>query len=227
LDAATAAALRQACARLSQDEATRVVVLSGSGPAFCAGSGEVPPDADPRLHLAQASAAPALAALPFPVIAAIHGEALDQGLELALACDLRLADESARLGLTQVPRGSLPWDGGTQRLPRLVGRSRALEMLLTGRTLDAAEAAAIGLVHRVVPPGQLIPTARAWAEELAARAPIALRYAKEAVRQGLELTLDQGLRLEADLYFLLFSTRDRSEGLAASREKRAPFFEGR
>ena len=227
LDAALAAELRRILAALSQDDGLRAVVLSGQGDDFCTGTEEPSAEESHQSYVLRTTAAPALAALPVPTIAVLRGQALDQGLELALACDLRLADPSARLGLTQATRGQLPWDGGTQRLPRLVGRSRALEMLLTGRILVAEEAARIGLVHQVVPADQLASTARAWAQQLAERAPIALRYVKEAALKGLDSTLDQGLRLEADLYFLLFSTQDREEGLRAWREKRTPHFHGR
>ncbi|MBI2866283.1 MAG: enoyl-CoA hydratase/isomerase family protein [Chloroflexi bacterium] len=227
LDAALAAELREACTRLAQNDELRVVVLRGEGEDFCAGTEEIPSKETAQGHIVQTSAASAIAAIPVPVVAAIQGQALDQGLELTLACDLRLAASSAQLGLTQIARGLIPWDGGTQRLPKLIGRSRALEMLLTGRILEAAESARIGLVHQVVAQDQLMPVTRSWAQQLAQRAPVALRYVKEAAHKGLDLTLDQGLRLEADLSFLLFSTQDREEGLKAWRGKQPPQFQGR
>lgn len=226
LDPTMAAGLRAAATRLAQDGTVRVVVLCAEGDHFCAGTEDAPRGQDVEAYLEQTRAASALAALPVPVIAAIQGECLDQGLELALACDLRLATPDTRFGLTHVLRGVLPWDGGTQRLPRLVSRSRALEMLLTGRILDAGEAARIGLVHQVVPLEEIASTAKTWAQELAGKAPISLRYVKEAAVKGLDHTLEQGLRLEADLYLLLFSTRDREEGLRSWREKRPPRFVG-
>ncbi|MBI2916463.1 MAG: enoyl-CoA hydratase/isomerase family protein [Chloroflexi bacterium] len=226
LDPAMAAELRAACAQTAQDSTVRVAVLRAEGDNFCTGTEDAPLGEDRELYFTQTAAACALAALPVPVIAAIQGDCLDQGLELALACDLRLADSSARFGLTHALRSTLPWDGGSQRLPRLVGRSRALEMLLTGRIVDAEEAARIGLVHQVVPSGALSEMAIAWANSLAEKAPIALRYVKEAALKGLDHTLEQGLRLEADLYFLLFSTDDREEGLRSWREKRPPHFSG-
>jgi enoyl-CoA hydratase/carnithine racemase len=170
--------------------------------------------------------AQAVASVDRPVIAAINGEAIGPGLELALSCDLRIASDEARFGLPQLSQGFIPWDGGSQRLPRIVGRARALELLLTSRTIDAVEALRIGLVNKVVPAKALLPESQALARQLAAKGPIALRYAKEAVNKGLDLTLEQGLRLEADLYFLLHTTADRIEGVRAFLEKRPPRFRG-
>jgi len=162
-----------------------------------------------------------------PTIAAIRGDAMGQGLELALACDLRLCSETARFAMNHLAYGIIPWDGGTQRLSRLVGRGKAMEMILTGETINAQEANKIGLVHRVVPEAKLLTAATDMARDISRRSPIALRYAKEAVHKGMDLTLEQGLRLEADLYFLLHTTRDRTEGIKAFQEKRSPRFEGR
>jgi enoyl-CoA hydratase/carnithine racemase len=167
-----------------------------------------------------------VASLAIPVIAAINGDALGQGLELALACDIRIAVGSARFGFPQIASGSMPRDGGTQRLPRLIGRGKAMEMLLTGQSVDAAEAYRIGLVSKVVRQEELMPAAMDIAQSLASRAPLAVRYGKEAVLKGMDLTLEQGLRLEADLYFLLQTTRDRAEGIKAFLEKRSPKFKG-
>ena len=161
-----------------------------------------------------------------PVIAALSGDALDQGLELALACDVRVASLDARLGMTQLARGLLPWDGGTQRLPRLVGRAAATEMLLTGATLDAARALEIGLVNESVDPDRVAERAAEIAATVASHGPIAARYTKELVHDGLDMTLDQGLRLEADLNFLLQSTADRAEGVASFLERRGAVYRG-
>jgi enoyl-CoA hydratase len=163
---------------------------------------------------------------PQPIIAAIRGVALGGGLELALACDIRLAAEDALLGLTEVNLAIIPGGGGTQRLPRLVGRGKALEMILTGARIPAAEALRIGLVERVVPAGEALTAATELARELAGRAPVALRYAKEAVVKGLELSLADGLRLEGDLSTLLRTTEDRVEGARAFLEKRKPVWKG-
>jgi enoyl-CoA hydratase/carnithine racemase len=161
-----------------------------------------------------------------PIIAAIRGFALGGGLELALACDIRIASEDSQLGLTEVNLAIIPGGGGTQRLPRLVGRGKALEMILTGARVDAREALRIGLVERVVPPGEAFAAAQALARALAEKAPVALRYAKEAVVKGLGLPLDDGLRLENDLATLLRTTDDRVEGAKAFLEKRKPRFTG-
>jgi enoyl-CoA hydratase/carnithine racemase len=171
--------------------------------------------------------AASVASLYPPVIAAINGDALGQGLELALGCDIRISAETAHFGLPQVAQGLIPMDGGSQRLPRLIGQARALELLLTAKTIDAREALDLGLVDKVVPQDRLRPEVEALATRLAAKSPIALRYAKEAVIKGMDLTLDQGLRLEADLYFLLHTTRDRSEGVRAFLEKRQARFKGK
>lgn len=148
-------------------------------------------------------------------------------MELALACDFRIAAETARLGLPQIASGLIPWDGGTQRLPRLVGRAKALEIILLGEPISAKEAYRVGLVNKVVKLVELPLAVANVAREMASGAPVAVKYAKEAVDKGLELTLEQGLRLEADLYSLLQTTQDRIEGIAAFREKRPPTFEGK
>jgi enoyl-CoA hydratase len=164
---------------------------------------------------------------PQPIIAAIRGYALGGGLELALACDIRIAAEDAQLGLTEINLAIIPGGGGTQRLPRLVGRGKALELILTGARVPASEALRIGLVERVVPAAELMPSAQALARTIADKAPIALRYAKEAVVGGLSLPLADGLRLENDLATLLRTTEDRAEGARAFVEKRKPKWSGR
>lgn len=162
-----------------------------------------------------------------PVIAAINGDAIGQGLELALACDIRIASETSRFGLPQIKAGHIPWDGGTQWLSRLVGKGKALEMILTGEIIDAQEALRIGLVHKVVPNEDLTEVTMKMAQEMASKGPIALRYTKEAIYKGMDMTLEQGLRLEADLYLLIHTSKDRSEGIQAFREKKKPKFEGK
>jgi enoyl-CoA hydratase/carnithine racemase len=218
IDAVMVGEIGEACALIDQDQGVYVVTLTGAGDVFCRG-GEDAPGGPYR-------AAAAIAAIDRPVIAIINGDALGPGLELALAADIRIAAEGARLGLPPAAGGRIPVDGGTQRLPRIVGRGKAMELLLTGETVTAGEALEIGLVSRVVPANELNGEARRLAEAIAAKGPIALRYLKEAVIKGLDMTLEQGLRLEADLYFLLHTTADRTEGITAFREKRGPHYRG-
>jgi len=209
--------LDEVCRRINQDDAIYVVTVTGAGAHFCIGS-----DAEPDRYRPAAS----IAGIDRPVIAAINGDALGAGLELALSGDIRLASARARFALPQVARGLIPMDGGTQRLPRIVGRGKALELLLTADVINADEALEMGLVSRVVPAEALAGEVVALAETIAAKGPIALRYLKEAVNKGMDMTLEQGLRLEADLYFLLHTTADRTEGVRSHLEKRPPKFKG-
>jgi len=211
--------LAEVCRLTNQDEAIYVVILSGAGDkAFCEG-GEVEKSGN-------ICGAAAVAGIEKPVIAAINGDALGPGLELALSCDIRLASDKAKFGFPGVAEGVIPADGGTQRLPRIVGRGKALELILTAETINARQAFEIGLVSKIVPRKELIGEAEALAGDIAAKGPVALRFIKEAVNKGLDLTLEQGLRLEADLYFLLHTTADRTEGINAFLEKRKPKFKG-
>lgn len=200
------------------DNETRVVILTGV---------EAISFRPEEVTLPLPSIAESIAKLDKPVIASLNGEIIGQGLELALACDLRVATEVSSFGLPHLKVGLIPWDGGTQRLSRLVGRGNALEMILTGKILDVQEAYRIGLVNQIVPQGDLMPTVEKMAKEIASKSPIAIRYVKEAVYQGMDLTLEQGLHLEADLYLLLHTTQDRTEGIRAFREKKSPHFEGK
>ncbi|MBI4286175.1 MAG: enoyl-CoA hydratase/isomerase family protein [Chloroflexi bacterium] len=218
INEALAREMKDICERINLDKDVYVVIITGAGDkAFCAGS--EPPEAS-------YTAASVVARIDRPVIAALNGDALGQGLELALACDIRLASAEARFGLPQLTSGMIPSDGGTQRLPRIVGKAKALEMVLTGETIGAEEALRIGLVHKVVAPGNLLGEAEAMAKNMASKAPLSLRYAREAINKGMDLTLEQGLRLEADLYLLLHTTQDRTEGIRAFLEKRNPQFKG-
>ena len=227
-DQEMAAALREACESLGQNVGVRVIVITGAGEHFCSAPPHPLPPASNGTGIAvrPSRVASTVAALEAPVIAAVNGPAIGQGLELALACDLRIAAEEALFAMPQVPAGVLPWDGGTQRLPRVVGRGRAMEILMTGREVDAGEALSMGLVHEVVPQGELAARAQALAEGIAAAAPIALRYTKEAVLRGVDMDIDAGLRLEADLNILLQSTADRAEGVRSFLERRTPRFRG-
>ena len=169
----------------------------------------------------------ALAAMPQPVIAEIDGDAVGIGLEAVLACDIRVASGSSCFGLPQIRQGSIPCFGGTQRLLRTVSKGSAFEMLLTGETIDADTAHRIGLINRVVSRVDLQASVLNMAVKMAGKGPISLQYVKEAVYSGMELTLEQGLGLEADLYFLLHTTEDRTEGVRAFRGKRPANFRGK
>lgn len=218
--------------RLAQDDELRAVVVTGSDRAFSAGSdiGEFPSlygrVAEDKLLL-EGAVYRRLARLSVPVIAAIEGVALGGGLELALCCDLRVVGETARLGLPEVGLGAIPGSGGTQRLPRLIGPGRAKEMILLGEPIDAGRAADIGLVERVVPAGRAEGEARDMAGTIAKRGPLAVREAKAAIDEGLELPLDAGLARELDSSERVFRSHDLQEGTEAFHEKRPPRFEGR
>ena len=218
---------------LAIDDEVRVIVVTGVGErAFSAGADirefvEPAPPTRFREQRKRVDFRQAMDQCWQPIIAAIRGYAFGGGLELALACDIRLASDDAQLGLTEVNLAIIPGGGGTQRLPRVVGRGKALEMILTAARIPAAEALRIGLVERVVPADRLQAEARDLARTLADKAPVALRYAKEAVVKGLELPLSDGLRLEADLSALLRTTDDRFEGARAFLEKRKPKWSGK
>ncbi|MBI2159167.1 MAG: enoyl-CoA hydratase/isomerase family protein [Candidatus Rokubacteria bacterium] len=218
---------------LSASDDARVIVVTGAGErAFSAGADIrefVAPQVPTRFRESRRRVdfRAVMDRCPQPLIAAIRGYAFGGGLELALACDIRIAGEDARLGLTEIDLAIIPGGGGTQRLPRLVGRGRALEMILSGARIDAREALRIGLVERVVPAADVLAAALALAKTLAAKAPVALRYAKEALVKGLELPLADGLRFEHDLATLLRTTEDRVEGAKAFLEKRKPRFTGK
>jgi enoyl-CoA hydratase/carnithine racemase len=210
------------------DETTKVIIITGKGQkAFSAGSDlDKVTSQNAKLSAFLSIAAP-VAALRCPTIAAINGDAFGQGLELALACDIRIAADNARFSLPHIVSGLIPWDGATQRLLRIIGITRAMEMVLTGEIIDAREALQIGLVSKVVLSEELMPLTKSMAQTMAVQSPLALTFAKEAISKGMDLTLEQGLRLEADLYFLLHTTEDRTEGIKAFQEKRNPKFKGK
>jgi enoyl-CoA hydratase len=178
-------------------------------------------------HTAVNTAPQAIAALNKISIALIHGYVVGTGLLMSLACDIRIADENARLGLSEVRLGFMPASGGTQRLARIVGIAKALEICLSGELYEAQEAHRIGLVNQVVPFEKLIETGERMANSFTKGAPLALRYIKEAIYQGSELSLEQGLRLESDLAAMLLTTEDSKEGPRAFVEKRPPVWKGR
>jgi len=225
--------LEDVCQQANEDDSIYVVIVTGAGDKFCTGS-ELEQYLKSRRKRptsgkrdVQCKVAMAIARIEKPVIAAVNGDALGQGLELALACDIRIASSAARLGFPNVARGIIPMDGGTQRLSRIIGRGKALELILTAEAVGAGEAMKIGLVSKVVAPESLVVEVDALAKTMTTKGPIALRYIKEAVQKGMDMTLEQGLRLEADLYFLLHTTSDRTEGIQAFQQKRTPEFKGK
>lgn len=220
VNARFAEVFRASCTEIATSGSVRALLVRSNAPDFCVGGVEIQDFVgDPeRFQIASS-----LASVPQPVVVAVHGDVLNQGLELALAGDIRIADRSARFGDQRVVSGTLPFDGCTQRLPRLVGPGLATDMLLTGRMLTAQEAHDAGLVVRLTETReQLIETAYRVASEIAARGAVAARYVKEAVSAARDLPLRDGMRLEADLSFLLHGTPERAEGLAAFRERREP-----
>jgi len=232
LNLRTVEALAAAVAAVRFDRAVRIVVVTGAGEkAFCSGAdlkerSTLSPDQVRRFIATIRDTFTAIEALPQPVIAAVNGVALGGGTELLLACDLRVASERATLGLTEVKLAIIPGAGGTQRLPRLVGKGRAMELILTGRSIGAAEALAIGLVNRVVPPADLLKAARELADQMLSAGPVALRQAKLAINRGCETDLATGLALETAAYEAVIPTKDREEGLAAFAAKRKPVYTG-
>ena len=214
------------------DRTLRAVVLTGAGyRAFCAGADlkerlRMTPEEVHGFHAAVRDGFTGIERAPQPFVAALNGVALGGGLELALACDLRVVAEGAEVGLPEVGLGIIPGAGGTARLPRLVGIGRAKDLILTGRRVGAAEALAMGLVSRVAPAARLRDEAIALAEQVARNAPISLRQAKRAVDGGFALSLEEALALENRLYQDCLASKDRVEALRAFAEKRPPAFQG-
>jgi enoyl-CoA hydratase len=232
LDYATRSAFIRALDELEGDAAVRVVIVTGAGDkAFIAGAdisefeGRAP--MDQFQVMGQWSVYQAADRFPKPIIAAINGFCLGGGCELAMACDIRIAADTAKLGQPEINLGIIPGGGGTQRLPRLVGLGQAFRLLYTGDLIDASEALRIGLVDEVVPAAELMTRARALADKIAGKSPVALALIKEAVRASVRSSLDDGLRQEIALFGLAFSSEDKREGVAAFLEKRAPQFSGR
>jgi enoyl-CoA hydratase len=229
VDATVVREFRDACEAIEGDANVRAVVLTGTGNIFSAGWDAALLSDIEALRQAGVLGDPfgCLAELPKPVICALNGDAFSGGLALALAADIRIASDSAKFGLPEANAGLLPMAGATQRLSRLVGRGKALEMILTGEPIDAAEALRIGLVSEVVPATKLTERAQQIADRIAERGPLALRYAKEAVSRGIDMSLEQALRFETDLTVILQTTEDRAEGVRAFLEKRKPEFKGK
>jgi len=227
IDTNLAEELRGAIDCLEHNDEIRVLIITGSGSSFCAGTDFSFLKRNSIETFSSLKVSNFVAGFSKPVIAVLNGNALDQGLEVALACDFRLAAQGIKLGLQQVTDGLIPWDGGTQRLPRLVGESRAIEIILTGRLINVEEADSIGLVDSIFLPDKLMDGAMSLADVIASHGPIAVRYVKEAIKTGQDMSLDNGMRLEADLNVLLQSTSDRAEGIRAFLKKRKPEFSGK
>jgi enoyl-CoA hydratase/carnithine racemase len=230
-----AAELRALCRDLTEDETYRALIVTGTDAVFSRGTAptmfEEASGSRGNAHAAEAildayRCASALSSLPFPVIAALEGDVLDQGLELALAADIRVAGDGCSFRFGHLADGLIPWDGGTQRLPRVIGPAWATDMIMTGRAVDAREAETIGLVSRLTPSGAALGAARDIAMTILAGGPIAARYAKEAVHAGMDMTLDHGILLETDLTMVLQTTKDRDEGIRSFLERRNPEFTG-
>jgi enoyl-CoA hydratase len=233
LNAPTLDELRRALRAIATDEAVRAVILTGAGEkSFIAGAdinelAEQTPVTGREHAMRGQHVLAFIENLGKPVIAAINGFALGGGCELAMACSIRLAADTAKLGQPEINLGIIPGYAGTQRLARLVGRGRALEILLTGDMIGADEAFRLGLVNRVVPAAELMGAARALAAKLAAKAPVAMRYILDAVNRGLDMPFAEAARFEATLFGLVAATEDMREGTRAFLEKRKAEFTGR
>ena len=233
LNMATMDELRQAFTTARDDAEVRAVILTGAGEkAFIAGAdiGELAkqtPVEAKEYGLRGQAVLDLIENLGKPVIACLNGFALGGGCEVAMACTMRLASDNAKLGQPEVKLGLIPGYGGSQRLPRLVGKGLAMQIVLSGEMVTAQEAYRIGLVNEVVPQAELIPRAEAIAQKIIANAPLAVKYAMEAVNKGMEMTLAEGLYLEATLFGLSCATEDKNEGTRAFLEKRAAQFKGK
>ena len=233
LNAQTVDELRRTFNDARDDDSVKCIILTGAGEkAFVAGAdinelAQMTPITGKQVAERGQRVFSSIERCPKPVIAAINGFALGGGCELALACHIRIASEKAQLGLPEVTLGIIPGYGGTQRMARLLGKGKALELILTGDRIGAADAERIGLVNRVVPADQLMPVCEELARKIMARGPLAVRAAIEAVMSGSEMPFEEGQFLEATLFGLLASTEDMKEGMQAFLEKRAANFQGR
>jgi enoyl-CoA hydratase len=213
------------------DDRIRCVVLAGSESAFSAGADIKEMAGLSAVDIAKTGHHSRLwdrvGRYPKPIVGAVSGFVLGGGLELAMSCDILIASETAKLGQPEINIGVIPGGGGTQRLTRAVGKSKAMEMILTGRTINADEAKTLGLVTRVVPKEAFLSEAKRVAMEISSKSPLAARLAKQAVNKAFEIGLAEGLDFERELFFLLFASEDKAEGMKAFQEKRKPEFKGR
>lgn len=211
------------CSEISSKGEVRILMLLLEGEKAFRVGGRDPMPFD--------SGAPSLvegvAGMEIPVIVGMDGYVLGRDLELALACDIRIATPRSYFGFPDINKGIMPFQGGTQRLPRIVGRGKALEMILTGCIIDSNTGFQTGLVNRIAGEEELNSATMTLAKEMSEKSPISLMYSKEAINKGMEMTLEQGIRLEADLYYLMHTTHDRTEGIKAFQEKRDPEFKGK
>ncbi|HEX7880516.1 MAG TPA: enoyl-CoA hydratase-related protein [Candidatus Eisenbacteria bacterium] len=231
LDRATADEISAALAELRRDESLRVLVITGGGDRVFVSGADIK-DLKSRtfqqgLEGCNNALFAAIETFERPVVAAINGHALGGGLELAMACDIRIAVDDAKFGFPEVGLGIMPGAGGTQRLPRLVGTGKAKELILTGDLIDAPEAHRIGLINRLVPRGEFSAGVTSLVDKLASRGPMALKLAKMSLNAAARMPIDAGFQLEILAQSVLFETKDKDEGLNAFLEKRAPKFEGR
>ena len=233
LDTALIAELKEAFEDCRDDSTVRGVILTGAGDMAFAAGADISEFADDTAVEAKGMSRHGQAVtnlienLGKPVIAAVNGFALGAGCELAMACTIRLAGETASFGLPEVKIGIMTGAGGSQRLPRLVGKGRALQIILTGEMIDAQEAYRIGLVNEIVPIADLIARAEALLKQIISNAPIGVKFSIEAINKGLDTSLTEGLLLEASLFASCFDTEDKKEGTSAFLERRVPHFHGR
>ena len=225
--------LKELVEKIAVDKTVGVVIVTGSGEkAFVAGADIGQMQSMSALEGRQwgrfsQNVFNAIENLPQPVIAAVNGYALGGGCELAMCCDIRIASEKAKFGQPEVLLGVIPGFAGTQRLPRLIGKGRAKELLFTGNQIDASEAYRIGLVNKVVPADQLMTIAKEWAKTILSRGPVAVQLCKAAVNEGMDMDFESGQAYESEVFGLCFATEDQSEGMAAFVEKRPAIFTGK
>jgi enoyl-CoA hydratase/carnithine racemase len=230
IDAKMAGELLHIFKQIEDNDTVKVILLTGTAAYFSIGRTQIPADlgrTNRELNMSELKVCDMLSNLKSPIVASINGDATEHGLELALCADIRLCCDESHFRINDLfSENSFPWDGGTQRLPRLIGQSWALDMLLTGRTISAQEALSIGLVNKVTSRESLDEESHTVAHRICMAGQIANQYVKEAVYKGSEMSLEQGLRLEADLNIILQSTKDRTEGINSFNEKRSPNFTG-